>query len=273
MMRRRVYVGNVLFACALTLLPGLVAAEEWRLVNGHRLFFQRLGSGPPLVLLHGGGSTPEDSFAGQLHVLAAKHRVIAPEQVGHGHTPDIAGDYSYTAMMDDTVKLMDRLGIKQADFVGWSDGGILALMIAIHHPRYARRLVVSGVNVSPDGVIEGEDADEAVALPGQGDMPGVALTTLPYVTSHGPSFDAKLDALWRSSPTGRELNFELLGRVKQPVLVMAGQYDVIRLAHTLSIYHALPAAELFIVEGAGHGTFVESPAAVNRRMLAFLDAK
>ncbi len=248
---------------------------EWARVNGHQLFFARYGAGRPLVLLHGGGSTPDASFSEQLKLLAARYQVIAPEQVGHGHTPDIDGAYSYTQMMEDTAELLAQLKVTHADFVGWSDGGILALMLAVHHPNLVRRLVVSGVNITPDGVTEEAQA-EMLALhdnlrPGPSGIAGYSL--LPYTTLHGPTFQQKLTDLWRDSPTADQLNLALLGRVKKRVLLMVGQHDLVKLEHTMNIYRALSAARLLIVPDTGHETFSDSPAVVNPLMLSFLDAK
>jgi pimeloyl-ACP methyl ester carboxylesterase len=266
---------QTLWVCLLVLVCSPAAADGWRSVNGHRLYFEQRGSGPPLILLHGGGSTPEDSFPAQFDIFAADHRVIAPEQAGHGRSPDIAGGYSYTGMMEDTVALLHGLKVNKADFVGWSDGGIVALMIAVRHSSLVRRLVVSGVNISPDG-INSDDEDEALdasTAATQGSSWGSAPRFFPYTVLHGPTVDEKLRSLWRGSPTEAELSPALLQHVEKPVLLIAGEYDVVSLAHTLSIYCALPKADLYIVRGAGHGTFVESPDQVNPRILAFLGAK
>ncbi len=76
---------------------------------------------------------------------------MAPDQVGQGHTPDVPGPLSYTAMMEDTAALLKMLKLKHVDVVGFSDGGILALMLAVRHPELVRRLVISGVNIAPRG--------------------------------------------------------------------------------------------------------------------------
>ncbi len=248
---------------------------EWAHVNGHQLFFARHGAGRPLVLLHGGGSTPDASFPEQLKLLAVRHQVIAPEQVGHGHTPDIDGAYSYTQMMEDTVALLAQLKVRHADFVGWSDGGILALMMAVHHPSLVRRLVVSGVNISPAGVTQ-EAQTATLALNNQlrhGNSGLAGYSLLPYTTLHGPSFEEKLGQLWQHSPTADQVSLALLTGVKKRVLLMVGQHDLVNLEHTMTIYRALPAARLFIVPDTGHGTFSDNPEAVNPQMLSFLDAK
>jgi pimeloyl-ACP methyl ester carboxylesterase len=87
-----------------------------------RMYCERYGQGRPIVFLHGGASTIQASFGRQLAEFARDHTVIAPEQRGHGHTRDVPGPYRYTDMADDTAELLDRLGVTNADVVGWSDG-------------------------------------------------------------------------------------------------------------------------------------------------------
>jgi pimeloyl-ACP methyl ester carboxylesterase len=153
-----------LSAAALVLRSSLLFAEadapmaqptEWHSteIHGHRMFYATRGSGPTLVFLHGGGDSGEHSFVRQLDVFSEHHHIVAPDQVGQGRTPDVPGPLSYTAMMEDTAKLLQELKLKHVDVVGFSDGGILALMLAVRHPELVRRLVISGVNISPEGLV------------------------------------------------------------------------------------------------------------------------
>ena len=139
---------------------------EWHSaeIHGHRIFYATRGTGPTLVFLHGGGDSGEHSFVRQLDVFSERHHIVAPDQVGQGRTPDVPGPLSYSAMMQDTATLLQQLKLKHVDVVGFSDGGILALMLAVRHPELVRRLVISGVNISPDGLatekLEGLRADD-----------------------------------------------------------------------------------------------------------------
>ena len=107
---------------------------------------------PTLVLLHGGGDSGEHSFEQQIGMFSLHHRIIAPDQVGQGQTPDVPGPLSYTRMMQDTVAVMQVLKLHNVDVMGFSDGGILALMLAARDPQLVRRLVISGVNIAPEGL-------------------------------------------------------------------------------------------------------------------------
>src|SRR5580693_9406257 len=141
--------------------PTGAQATQWSkaAIHGHKIYYAVRGSGPTLVFLHGGGDSGEHSFIRQLDVFAEHHHIVAPDQVGQGRTPDVTGPLSYTAMMEDTAELLRKLKLTQVDVVGFSDGGILALMLAVRHPKLVRRLVISGVNIAPEG-LRPEDLEE-----------------------------------------------------------------------------------------------------------------
>src|SRR4051812_31557782 len=126
-------------------------------VNGLRMYYEIHGSPrkdaqPPLVLLHGGGSTIETSFAELLPRLARDRQVIAFEQQGHGHTADIPDrPFSFEQSAEDTVALLSYLKIEKADLFGYSNGGHIALQIAIAHPAVVRRLIIESAMFQRDG--------------------------------------------------------------------------------------------------------------------------
>lgn len=233
----------------------------WTRVNGHRMYYLRAGTGTPVLLLHGGGDSGEGSFPNQIDpLIAAGYAVIAPDQVGQGHTPDQPGHLSYSAMMEDTAALLRKLHIRHIDVVGFSDGGILGLMLAVRYPGLVRRLAVSGVNISPEGLRQ----DDLDALRAERDAAAQA--------GEARTIAAKLRELWLSAPGPDELSPAMLAKVGQPVLVIAGDRDMIRLDHVLDVYRALPNAQLFILPDTGHGTFQSRPELVNRVLLEFLRA-
>ena len=230
--------------------------SEWNRakIHGHAIYYAVRGSGPTLVFLHGGGDSGEHSFARQLDVFSEHHHIVAPDQVGQGRTPDVPGPLSYTAMMEDTAALLRMLKLRHVDMVGFSDGGILALMLAIRHPELVRRLVISGVNIAPEG-LRPEDLEELRA------------NQIPRPTT----IDEKLSQLWLTSPTEEELNLGLLAKIAAPVLVISGDRDAITLEHTLKIFHALPDAELCVLPGTDHATFSGRSEWLNPIISAFLD--
>jgi pimeloyl-ACP methyl ester carboxylesterase len=250
----------VLTAClALICLQDAHAAilpSEWHhtRIHGHRIVYASSGIGPVMLLLHGGGDSGEHSFERQLDVFAAHHHIVAPDQVGQGRTPDVAGPLSYTAMMEDTAALLAKLKLKRVDVVGFSDGGILALMLSIRHPELVRRVVVSGVNIAPEG-LNPEDLEDLRA----------------NVIPKPKTIDEKLAQLWLNSPTDAELNLKLLAKIAQPTLVISGDRDAITLEHTLTIFHALPNAELCVLPGTDHATFSGRSDWLNPIINAFLE--
>jgi pimeloyl-ACP methyl ester carboxylesterase len=233
-----------------------ILPSEWHSsrIHGHRIYYASSGTGPTMLLLHGGGDSGEHSFERQLDVFAAHHHIVAPDQVGQGRTPDVAGPLSYTAMMEDTAALLAKLKLKHVDVVGFSDGGILALMLSIRHPELVRRVVVSGVNIAPEG-LNPDDLDDLRA------------NQIPKPKT----IDEKLAQLWLSSPTDSELNLKLLGKIIQPTLVISGDRDAITLEHTLTIFHALPHAELCVLPGTDHATFSGRSDWLNPIINAFLE--
>ncbi len=233
-----------------------IQPSEWHTarIHGHPIHYASSGSGPTMLLLHGGGDSGEHSFERQLDVFAAHHRIVAPDQVGQGRTPDVPGPLSYTAMMEDTAALLAKLKLKHVDVVGFSDGGILALMLSIRHPELVRRVVVSGVNIAPEG-LNPEDLDDLRA------------NQIPKPKT----IDEKLAKLWLTSPTDSELNLKLLGQITQPTLVISGDRDAITLEHTLTIFHALPNAELCVLPGTDHATFSGRSDWLNPIINAFLE--
>ncbi|MGA2023894.1 MAG: alpha/beta hydrolase [Steroidobacteraceae bacterium] len=227
---------------------------HWVRIHGHKMYYAERGNGPTLVLLHGGGDSGEHSFERQIDLFAQHHRIIAPDQVGQGHSPDVAGPLTYTGMMQDTAAVLQLLKLHNVDVMGFSDGGILALMLAVRHPELVRRLVISGVNIAPEGLTsEQRDGLRAAQTP------------------KPKTVDEKLTQLWLNSPTIAELSPDLLATIQKPVLLISGDRDAITLEHTLQIYHSLPLAELLVLPGTDHGTFSGRPEWLNPIISAFLD--
>ena len=240
--------------------PAIAAPGAYALVHGRRMYYEVHGAGPPLVLLHGGGNTILGSFARQIPLFAQTHLVIGLEQFGHGHSDDVDGELSYSRMAEDTAELLRQLHVSQADIVGWSDGGIIGLILAARHPELVRRLVISGANLRPDGV-RPEFLDPPPALTG----PGAAAAP-----DHAAVMQRKLKTLWSTAPTVADIDERQLARIQAPTLVMAGDSDIIRPEHTREIARLIPHARLCVIPSAPHATFSSRPDLVNPIILSFL---
>jgi pimeloyl-ACP methyl ester carboxylesterase len=261
-------------AALLGLVPARGAEEgNWATVNGHRMYYEIHGAGRPLLLLHGGGNNIMRSWQRQIVDFSPTREVIAAEQSGNGHSPDIAEPFSYSQMTEDTAALLRQLRLKDVDVVGWSDGGIIALMLAVRYPELVRKVVATGANTSPS-------AFSAKELAGLRDTPAVSMMGGDVLKDydsysadgpgHAPVVAEKVKQLWLTRPIPSELSFDLLRTIRARVLVMAGDHDAIPLEHTLQIYHALPNAELWVLPDTGHGTFVERPDWTDPMVLSFL---
>jgi len=242
-------------------------------VNGYRMYYEEYGSGRPLVLLHGGANTIHSSFESQVAEFARGHHVVAPEQIGHGHTADVVGrPFSYRQMAEDTASLLERLNVHDADLVGWSDGGDLALLIARYHPMLVRRLVISGANIRAEGMTstkalrELSDEDLAKALPASWREAYEPVS--PDGPAHWTTFIGKSRLMWL---TPIILETTDLAVIQAPTLVVAGDHDAITLDHTIEMFRALPHAQLLILPGTPHATFQSAARWLNPMMLEFFD--
>jgi len=141
-------------------VPGLKSG--YAELNGIRLFYAETGRGSPVVVLHGGLAN-SDYLGNQVHALAARHRVIVVDSRGHGRSTRDAQPFGYDLMTDDVVALLDKLKIQKADIVGWSDGAIIGLDMAMRHPDRVGRIFAFGANTQTSGLKEGFDQNPVFA--------------------------------------------------------------------------------------------------------------
>jgi len=216
------------------------------------------GEGPDLVLLHGGGGTVDD-LAGLRSALRPGRRLIVPEQRAHGRTPDV-GKLSYAQMAADTAALLDGLGVRGADLVGWSDGGIIAMMIGRDRSDLVSHVVAIGANVDSAGAPD--------PMPQQSTAWFAAATTADLDFQMSDEAKAKLLAMWGAGP---EITVADLGHVTPPVLLISGDRDLVTLEHTVAMFHAMPNAQLAVIPGADHHVPQAMPEAVAAVVASFLD--
>jgi pimeloyl-ACP methyl ester carboxylesterase len=229
-------------------------------LNGVRIYYETYGNGPPVLLLHGGLGSLEDMHH-QIRALAADRFVIAPDSRAHGRSTDADEPLSYALMADDMIKLLDKLGVHQADIVGWSDGGIIGLEMAIHHPEHVRRLVIIGANYDVSGL--------KVVPPANADVPPrpALYARIAPDPAHWPVLYSKVTTMWRTQP---HYDLQDLGRIVAPTLVIAGEHDVIRPEHTDKLASAIPGADEVIIAGGTHAVLAQKATAVNVLIVRFL---
>lgn len=231
-------------------------------------WYEARGHGDPLVLLHGGLDS-NASWGGEIEALAEHFRVVAPERRGHGHTPDVDGPLTYQVMADDTAAFIETVTGRPVHLVGWSDGAILALLVALAHPELVRKLVLIGVAADVSGYVP--EFVEATRLPADSDVyqpfRAVYDVVSPDGPDHWPVVFSKLMSMWQTEP---HISPDDLGAVRARTLVVVGDDDLVSLEHTVALYRAIPDAELAVVPGTSHLAPVEKPELVNRLILDFL---
>jgi pimeloyl-ACP methyl ester carboxylesterase len=220
------------------------------------------------VLLHGGLGTVE-TMELQTRGLAASYRVIVPERRGHGRTPDVAGPITYEAMAADTIAFLETLQVGRAHLVGWSDGAVVALRVALDRPDLVGKLVFLGNYASLDGARP--EQITLMELMTRAVMPPRLEQLYAAVSPDGPDhfpivFD-KLHTLWRSDPA---ITAAELATLRAPTLVLIGDDDCLTIEHAADVQRAIPDAQLAIVPGTSHGLPMEKPDLVNRIILDFL---
>jgi pimeloyl-ACP methyl ester carboxylesterase len=235
-------------------------------VNGIRLFYAEVGHGPPVVMLHGGLAN-SDYLGNQARVLAAHHRVILMDSRGHGRSTRDACPFGYDLMSDDVIALMDKLKIGRADVVGWSDGAIIGLDMALHHPDRVGRVFAFAANVTTDGVIEGVEKNPTFAA--YMARAGKEYARLSATPKQYTGFVEQISKMWASQPNWSAAD---LHSITSPVLVIDGDHDeAIKREHTEYIAATIPAARLVILPDVSHFAFLQDPSGFNAALLEFLD--
>lgn len=214
------------------------------------------GTGEPLILLHGNG---EDCsyFVHQMEPFARHFRVIAPDTRGHGQTPRGDAPFTIRQFAEDLLVFMDRLGLDKADILGFSDGGNIAMIFAMEHPERVGRLILDGANLDASGV------KRSIQIPIE---IGYRFARLFAARNPGARKNTEMLGLMVNDPNVRP---EELPRIQAPTLVIAGDKDMIKDAHTRLIAAHIPGAELEIIRG-DHFIANKEPAAFNEAVLRFL---
>jgi pimeloyl-ACP methyl ester carboxylesterase len=244
-----------------------MASTEYVDVDGHPTWLHRSGSGEETVLLlHGGLSCSEEILGALEAPLGSAYAVAAFDRKGHGYTADTDEPFHYESMADEVIGVVERLG-GPVHLVGWSDGGIAALLASRRRPDLVSRQVLIGANFHHDGIVFA-DLDETAAAPEPGgEMAEAYGRRSPDGREHFPVVFAKFMTMARNEPT---LTADDLGSVTTPTLVLAGDDDLVGLDHTVALYRGLRAGQLAIVPGASHAVPLEKPALVGRLIIDFL---
>jgi pimeloyl-ACP methyl ester carboxylesterase len=244
-------------------------AGSYASVNGLNMYYEIHGTGSPLVLLHGGLTTIETSFGTVLPTLSKSRQVIAVEQQAHGRTTDIDRPLSFEQMADDTAALLEQLKIEKADVFGYSDGGNVALGIAIRRPELIRKLVVAGTNYNNDGLYpEILEFFKHVNLDDLGELKDFYASVAPR-PEDWPVLVKKVMDMALTFPGWRP---EDLQAINSPTLVMIGDADIVRPEHAVEMFRLLPRARLAVLPGTDHFLRLQNPEWLLSMIVDFLEA-
>jgi pimeloyl-ACP methyl ester carboxylesterase len=222
-------------------------------VNGLKMYYEIYGSGKPLILIHGGGSTIESNFGKAIPLFAAHTKVIALELQAHGRTSDRGKESSFEQDADDVATLLKNLGITRADFFGFSNGGTSAIQIALRHPQIVDKLVLGSALTKHSGVpqqfwdfMKQAHLDN---MPPELKDAYLAVTPDPEGLKIMHDRDAKRMVVFQDIPD------ELLRSIKAPTLIINGDKDVITAEHAIELHRLIANSELAIIPGL-HGEYI-----------------
>jgi pimeloyl-ACP methyl ester carboxylesterase len=246
-------------------------------VGDLRMYYDIQGNGRPLVLLHGGTATIDYSFAAMRPTLAQRWTTIAVEQQAHGRTADIERPLRFEQMADDTAEVLRQLNIESADVFGWSDGGNVALGLAIRHPGLVRKVVIFGTNANNAGlrsevwagIQQAAAQGEAAA---HGEMPPGLREAYLSVTPDRNGWPNLVAKVMEQSVAFEGWRPAELRGIRAPVLVMIGDRDIVRPEHAVEMYQTIPNAGLAVLPGVDHFAPVSDAPQVTALVTAFLDA-
>jgi pimeloyl-ACP methyl ester carboxylesterase len=223
-------------------------------VNGLQMYYEIHGAAsgdlPPLLLLHGGFLSIATSFAPMLPALAAGRQVVAVEQQGHGHTADIDRPLSFAQEADDTAAALEYLGIDQVDVFGYSDGGNVALGLAIRQPALVRKLAIAGTNISNDDLVPGlYDFMAGMTAEQLGDE----LKTLYEAEAPRPEdWPVLVEKVQQQVIALEGWTPEQLAGISAPTLFIVGDADIISPERAVARYRQLPTAHLAVLPMRDH---------------------
>ena len=221
------------------------AAGKYADIRGIKMYYKIYGQGEPLLMIHGNGGSIS-SFSNQIPYFSEKYKVIAVDSRAQGKSIDIQDSLSFEMMADDFNDLLDYLHLDSCFVLGWSDGGINGLLLAIRHPSKVKKLAITGANLWPDSTaINAADYTWGMDFY---DRLGKEPQTPDIVNTRKL---IKLDCFQPQITLGQ------LGQIKCPSLVIGGDHDIILTQHTMLIAQSIPGAFLWILPNSSHSTLID----------------
>jgi len=235
-------------------------------INGHPTWVESRGNGKETVLLLHGGLSNSDLLLDALSApLETKYRVLAFDRRGHGYTADTAEPFHYESMANETIGVLEKVVGGPAHLVGWSDGGIVSLLVALRRPDLVGRIVAIGTNYHFDGVLP-MNID-----PNSEFFTGIFQAYAERSPDSSEHFDAIAGKFMTLVSTEPNISIDDLRGIAAPTLVMVGDDDLIKLEHTAALYEALPNGQLSVIPRTSHALPIERPDETARVILEFLE--
>ena len=252
-------------------------------VNGLDMYYEIHGKGQPLVLLHGAFSGIGSSFGNMIPGLAKHRQVVGFELQGHGRTADIDRPLTVEGMADDVAAALPELGIEQADILGYSNGGSVALHFATRHPQMVRKLVLMWISYTMSGIHPG-------LMEGMGEMKPEMMHGSPWheeymrIAPRPEDFNRLFQKKTEMDRHIKDFSEEAIRGIKAPTLLMIGDSDLVRPEHAVEFFRllgggvfgdmppGLPNSQLAILPGTSHVGMVDRADWLVSMINEFLDA-
>jgi pimeloyl-ACP methyl ester carboxylesterase len=211
-------------------------------IRGFNMYYETYGKGEPLLIIHGNGGSI-NHFTYQIPYFAKHYKVIVADSRAHGKSIDTQDSLSYEMMADDFNALLDALHLDSCYVIGWSDGGINGLLLAMRHPEKVKKLAATGANLWPDS----SAVDATIAK--------WALATYDSIASLPQTPEIKhMRKLYNLLCFNPHIKAEALKSIQCPTLIIGGDHDVILPKHTMLIAASIPKSYLWILPNSGHST-------------------
>ena len=236
-------------------------------VNDIEMYYATYGdpANPALMLLHGGLGNA-DYFVNQIPAFTEHFYVITADSRGHGRSTMSDQQIGYALMASDVLALADTLGVEQFALVGWSDGGIIGLDIAINHPERLTKLVAYGANYNPSGVRA--DVGESERFNAYIEMAAGDYVLLSPTPDGFDAFLANIGNMWATEPN---YSVEQMNSITTPTLFIDGmQEEAIYIEHDLEMATLVPDSDLYLMGSVGHFAMWEATEEFNRVILDWL---
>ncbi|MEO8810921.1 MAG: alpha/beta hydrolase [Rhodanobacter sp.] len=276
---------GMLLVLLVLVTPTAFAAERWQTLpsdpppvtmtrhghvetHGARLYYAIIGTGSPILLLHGSLGSSDD-WGYQVGALAAHHTVIVMDSRGQGRSTRDARPFSYDSMADDVLAVLDALKLNRIDVVGWSDGANIGLDLAMRHPARIGKQFAFGANASVSGLTG--DPEKNPIFP---QVMARMASDYARLSPTPKAFDAlagQMSTMWATQPNWSDAQ---LKTITSPVWIVDGDHEeFIKREHTMHMAATIPGAGLLILPNVSHFALLQAPALFNAAVLQFLDGK